>query len=184
MPNNTKLTDDILNKIKSMAKNSYNRNEISKKLNIKRQTINYWCKKYNIETQKYGPRKGYLKYIRFLKILDEAYDKNDKIKLNKVLRQIDLHPSTASNIIKKNPKYKKVIRSKNKAISEDKRLSKKEAEARLPKTENSTVLGFENGKYKIKTEDGFLYFKSSGKICQGDPRNKSGTAKTLKQTKK
>jgi len=184
VPRESKLTGQILSVIKKMAVEGYNKSEISKKLDIKRQTVDYWCKKHEIKPQTYGPRKGYLKYCKFLEILKEAHKKGVKIKLNQVLREIDLHPSTANSILKKNPVYSDLIRSKEEANSEDKKLSKSEAEARLPSSEESKIIGFENGKYKIKTKDNYIYFKSSTKIHQGDPRNKSGTVRNVGEISK
>jgi len=45
VPRESKLTGQILSVIKKMAVEGYNKSEISKKLDIKRQTVDYWCKK-------------------------------------------------------------------------------------------------------------------------------------------
>lgn len=179
MPAKSQLTDEVLKKIKELAKEGYNCNEISKKTGFKRQTINYWKKRHKINMQSYGPREGYLKYLKFIEILDKAYSKNEKIKLNETLRKIELHPGTAQQILKKYPEYRSVIRSKKDAIEQDKTLNFKEAQKRLPSNENSKIIEFKNGKYRIQTQDGYIYEKTSAKLFQGDPRGKSGNQHTV-----
>ena len=101
-----------------MAKDGYNCSEISQHIGETRQTVQYWKNKYKIDIQNYGSREGYLKYKMFLSILEKALSKNEFIRLNEVLRKIDLHPGTAQNILKKNPHYRAVIRDKIEALSQ------------------------------------------------------------------
>lgn len=64
----------------------------------------------------------------------------------------------------------------------EKHLSLEEAQKRIPEN-NSKITGFENGKYKIQTVDGFIYFKAVNKLHQGDPRNKCGKTLTIDEVK-
>lgn len=179
MPNISKLTKELLKQIKKLAEEGYNKNEISKIVGFNKSTVSNWISKNEIQVQNYGTKKGYLKYKKFKSILKEYCDKNEKVILNEILRQIKMSPGTANSILKKHPNLRNAIRSKKDAITYTKTLSIQKAESRLPINENSKVLGFEKGKYKIETEDGYIYYKSSAKIKQGDPRGKSGTPKNI-----
>jgi hypothetical protein len=115
------IDEKLLDKIKEMAHEGFNVSEISEQLDLKKQTLSLWKHKFNIPIQSYGPREGYLKYKKFLNILDDAYNKKETVKLNQTLRDIDLHPGTAQSILKKHPKYRVVILSdrKSKYTTED-----------------------------------------------------------------
>jgi len=183
MANISKLTDKILEKIKNMAKDGYNHSEIAKELDFKRQTVSFWIKKFNIKTNSISGRENFVKKQQFIKICKDAISKNEYIKLNKILKEISLHPDAAQGILKTMPDLRQCIRSKTNAILEDKTLSIEEASSRLS-DKNDQIIGFKNGKYEIRTLDGYIYKKTSAKISQGDPRGKSGKTLPIEYIKK
>lgn len=170
---------NLENQIKQMAKQGLNCLAISKKLNINREVVRQWCLKNNIVLTKRLQEGSLDKYKKFIDICEKALENNSKIKLNQTCKDVGIHVDVVRKILNKNPQYRQVIRNKKHAISEDKILSLYEATNRLPSNENSQVVGFDNGKYKIVTEDGYVYHKTSAKIKQGDPRNKCGAPHTM-----
>lgn len=178
----TKLTSNILQKLKELAQKRYNHTEIGDILGFKRQTIDYWVKKHNIPTNKNRSKEQYERYLKFKKICEEAYVNKTTIKLNQTLRELNLHPDSAQRILNDNPALRIVIRSKQQAIVEDKTLSLEEAQSRLP-SQDDRIIGFEDGRYTIITQDGFTYYKTSAKLYQGDPRGKSGTTRNVEDIK-
>lgn len=180
MANKTKLTPELLNELKEMASAGMNALAISKKLGNPRQTIQNWADKNNIILQKRTSIKSQQKRLKFISIIEEALASNVTIKLNKILRHIELHPDTAQKILNEKIEYRMVIRTKKEGILQDKTLPLPIAQNRLP-DQNDKVTGFTEGKYKITTEDGHVYRKTSAKIEQGDPRGKCGKPLTEKQ---
>lgn len=179
MPAHSNLTPDLLEKIKQLANQGYNCCEIARLLNIKRQTTNYWIKKFKVEIKaKKRQKKHYEKYILFKQICEENLKNGTYLKLNKTLKELNLHPDSARQIIKQNPEYQKAIRTKSQAIIEDKTLTIEEAQSRLPNPTDK-IIEFKDTKYKIITEDGFIYYKTSSRLNQGDPRGKAGTKSDL-----
>lgn len=179
MDNRTILTQDILKKIKQLAADNYNSTAISREIGYKRQTIDYWIKKFNIKVNKRRSRLSILKEKKFIEICKHALENKETIKFNETITKHKIHPSLAQNILKEHPEYKKAIRTKAQSAIEDKTLSLKEAQSRLP-NQTDKIIGFKNGKYKIQSIDAFVYYKTSTKLYQGDPRGKSGRRLTKK----
>ena len=187
MSNITKINNFILEKIEKLSNDNYNISEIQKILeakNIKlsKQTINNWCKKNNIKLQKGLSKKDYDKQQTFIQICENAILQKKIIILNSLIREIPIHPHVAQRILRQNPKLRKCFLSKKEAIKKTKILSLQEAQARLP-NQTDKVICFENGKYKIQTEDNFIYYKTSAKLSQGDPRGKSGKVSSINEVR-
>lgn len=174
---------NLQNEIKKMAEQGLNCLAISKKLNINKEVIRQWCLKNNIKLVKRLQEGSLDKYNIFKNICEKALKDNKKIKLNQTCKEIGIHVDVVRKILNKNPHYRQIIRNKKDAIAEDKKLNIDEAEKRLPINENSRIIEFKNGKYKIVTEDGYIYYKTSTKIHQGDPRDKCGTKNTIDSIK-
>ena len=82
---------------------------------------------------------------------------------------------------------KKFVRTRKQAAMQDKAISLEEANSRIPAGNGIAVeygtFGKNISKFKIITEDGFIYYKSRIALRQGDPRNKSGTKTTIDKVK-
>lgn len=160
MPNITKLTPELLLKIQQMAEEGQNNTKIAKEIGHKRQTIDYWVKKYKIKTCSNSnmPTPQQKLYIECIKKTGSPKQASKASNLK----------SNGNYIIKKF-NLQEYVNSRG----SDKILSFKEAESRLP-NKTDKVIGFEKRKYIIQTKDGYTYYKSSSKLYQGDPRGKSG----------
>jgi len=152
--------------------------ELNRSHIISRQTIlNYCRKKGFILKDKRKDTKNEEVNLKFINICKDAIAKKEKIKLNEIIRELDLSSGGAQKLLNKH-NLRDAIRSKQDAIAQDRILSLDTAQSRLPE-ESGNVIGFENSKYKIQTEDGFIYYKTSAKLWQGDPRGKCGTKLSL-----
>ena len=173
MPAKTKITPEIANRIRELVESDYNTTRIAKDVELSRGTIVSFCSKNDIvPIQRQSPEE-FKKEQKFIAICQLALSEDKKIKLNDVLKEVKIHPETAQKILKNNPAFRQVVRSKSDAIAEDKTLPISEVQLRLP-DQLDKVISFEDGKYKIRAFDGFIYYKTSAKIKQGDPRGKSG----------
>lgn len=180
MAAHTKITKEIGDEIKKLAKADYNEKRIAEAVSLARGTIKKFCKDNNIELSKRRSPEHIKKCKQFKDICYKAIECNCTIQLNKTLKLIGLHPDTAQSIFKKNPNLRRAVRSKKQAILEDRTLLLSTVQSRLP-NQSDKVLSYENGKYKIQARDGFIYYKSSSKLYQGDPRGKSGRKINVKQ---
>ena len=178
MPNKSKLYPELFKQLIQLATDGYNHTEIAKKLNQKRQTVDYWLRKYKIACNSRRTKDGLDKVLLFKEACEKALLNKTTIKLNQSIKEIGIYARTAYAIISQNPQYEQLIRSKKQAISEDKQIPIEEVQKRLP-DQKDKIIGIENKKHKIITEDGFIYFKTLGKLYQGDPRNKCGSRLAL-----
>jgi hypothetical protein len=163
MANKTKITQEIAKQITNLVNNNINVTQIAKKLGIGRTVVTLFCKNNNLNPTK-RTRKGQKEKIeKYIKILKETGSPKKAKELSDI-------KSNGQYIIKK---YNLQGFVRDKSFN---KLSFEEATSRIPG--NDMVVGFKNGKYKILTEDGFVYYKSSTKLEQGDPRGKSGRVQT------
>lgn len=182
MPMPPKIVGTKEDLARELSGKNINLAQASKLLDVSRETYKLWLKKNNLPIPcKESIHKD--KILKFKSICKDAINDNQKIKLNETLSQLNLHPDLAQVIIKKNPYLRQAIRSKSEAAIEDKTISLDEAQKRLP-NQLDRVIGFNNGKYIIQAEDGFIYSKKSCKLRQGDPRGKSGYPNPLSDIKK
>jgi very-short-patch-repair endonuclease len=166
----SKLTDQILANIIELANKEYSHTAISKELGITRQNVDLWIKKYNIPTVGNGGiiPENHKIFIEELKLTGSP---------NKAAAKVNFG-SNGSHLIKK---YNLQEYVNERGV--DKILSLEEAQSRVP-VNNGKVLGFKDGKYEIQTVDGFIYYKTSAKLCQGDPRHKSGRIIPIEEVEK
>lgn len=161
MPAHSKLTPEILNKLKELVNKEWNENSISKELGFARGTIKKWCKENNL-------------FIKSVKIQNGNLKKHN-IYIEEIKKHGSPKKAAEKSGIKSNGQYliKKYGLEKYTSGKSIPKLSFKEAQLRLP-NQSDKIIGFENGKYTIKTQDNYIYHKVSGKLYQGDPRGKSG----------
>ena len=156
--------------VKQLLEKKLTPNAIAKELSVSRDTVKLFIEKNNLPIYTKNDHKAdiYKKFIEYFKKTNEITASRKKYKISydkavKLLKENDLeHRDRAKTSI---------------AI---KTLSLEEAQYRLPNQEDK-VIGFENGKYIVKTKDSFVYYKKSSKLYQGDPRGKSGTQISLKK---
>lgn len=175
MPQKSKLTNETLTKIKELVETGKNAHQISKIIGVTRWAIEKWAAESDIKMHKrkefkHGPLKaGFKQLIESGKTLTEA---------RKILGIGTGSAQEWANELG----VRHLIRNRSQAAIQDKTLSFEEASKRIPEGQG-VVIGFEEGKYIIKCEDGFVYRKTSAKLYQGDPRGKSGTKWTVDDVK-
>jgi len=167
MPRNSKLDIETETRLRNLVENGHSKLQISQIMGFNKETIRYWCKKLNLNPSNRQESKNDLKKEEFKKLLEEGKT------ITEARIKVGISPSTAqkwADLLGVRDK----VRTRAQAAIEDKVLSFEEATKRMP-AGSGKVIGFENKKYIIQTEDGFIYRKSSSKLYQGDPRGKSGT---------
>jgi hypothetical protein len=174
MPNITKETPEIIQKIKELANKGFNNKRISKEIGLARGTIKRIAQKNNIILAIRIRPDTPFKAERFVELL-----KSGKT-LTQARKEAGVPTQTAHDIVEK-LNLRHLVRTRAESAL-DKILSLEEAQTRLP-INSGLVIGFENSRYQIQTEDGFIYYKKSAKLYQGDPRNKSGTKRILEDVK-
>jgi hypothetical protein len=172
MANNCKITGELEDLAKELQKQNLSLREAGKRLGVSRDTYKLWLTKNNLQLPTYESGQQD-KYDSFVNICKEAIQNNNKINLKAVCRDLDLAVTTSRDLIKKF-QLNSAIRTRSESAIQDKILSFEEVQKRLQDSTHK-VIGFENGKYKIQTPDGFIYSKASMHLNQGDPRNKTGT---------
>lgn len=163
MANKTKITPEIAEQIIEMVNSNINIAQIAKKLNLGRSVITLFCKKNNLNPVKRTRNGNKAKIEKYIKVFKDTGSP-------KIAQEKSGLKSNGQYIIKSN-NLEKFVRGKS-----FNKLSLDEATSRIPG--NDRAIGFEDGKYKILTKDGFVYYKTSTKLKQGDPRGKSGRVQT------
>jgi hypothetical protein len=167
-----KITGDLELKIREFCEKGYNPTQISKLVNkqVSKGTIKKWAEKNGYSLAKRTQAKS----IDLEKDIIEDLKKG--LNRKQIQKKYNIHFTIVTRIALK---AGIPVRSRAEA-SLDRILSNSEATAKLP-TGNGKVIGYnkDTKKYVVQAEDGFIYYKSSGKLFQGDPRNKYGTKLTL-----
>lgn len=170
MPNVKKETPEIIVKIKELAINGWNEKRISESIGLARGTIKGIAKRNGIVlTIRVNPETP-AKTKKFIELLELGKT------ITESRKEAGLPTQTAHDIVNKF-NLRHLVRTRAESAL-DKILSIEEATHRLPPN-SGKVIDFENSKYKVQAEDGFIYYKLSSKLYQGDPRNKSGTRLNL-----
>lgn len=167
MANKSKETRHLVENIETLAKQSYNESRISKCVGISRETVRKIAKKHGIAIIARVAPDTIRKTEHFISLI-----KSGKT-ITEARKESGVSCQGAQDIINKHS-LRSLVRTRAEA-SLDKTLSLEEAAARLP-SNAGTVLRYdpEKKKYEIRAPDGFVYYKSSAKLYQGDPRNKCG----------
>jgi hypothetical protein len=176
MPNHNRITGELEHKVRALCEKGYNATYISKQLKgeVSRETIKKWALKHNYTLNK--------------KISSKTIDIRpyvvDCLKQGMNRKQVQKKFKISFDIVRNICLEEGILIRNRSAAALDKILSNEEASSKLPEG-NGKVIGYskESKKYIVKTDDGFIYYKSSGKLFQGDPRNKSGKKITLEDVK-
>jgi hypothetical protein len=171
MPNKKKVFGELEVKVKEFVLKGYNCKQISAMTGLARGTVKDWATNNGLKlTQRTSPEQqtiisNFIELMKSGKTLKEAKTESG------------IKGGISKEFIKKHG-LESYARTRAEA-SLDKILSLDEATSRLP-LNSGNVIGFEqiSGKYVIKALDGFIYYKTSAKLYQGDPRGKCGTKLT------
>lgn len=167
MPNTPKITGAMEILVRSMCDKGYNATHISKQVGLAKGTIRSWATKNGYSLSKRISNKLIDLEPKIVELLKNGLPRKQ------IQKELKVHYTQVTEIA---TKYGLINSLRTRAqASLDKILTIEEAQKRIP-NENGTVIGFnqKNKKYVIKTEDGFIYYKKSAKLYQGDPRKKSG----------
>jgi hypothetical protein len=173
MPAHKKIFGELENKIRSMAKEGYNCYHIAKKIGLSKRGLDLWAKKNGITFIKRTSPEHQAIISKFVEL----------VKSGKTLKEAKVESGIKGGISKefiKKHGLKPYARTRAQAAL-DKILTLEEATHRLPEGSGIVVnYSQSTGKYEIKALDGFIYYKTSAKLKQGDPRGKCGTKLTEK----
>jgi hypothetical protein len=174
MANKTKITPEIAEQIINLINEGYNTSRISKETNLGRTVITLFCQKNNLNPKKRIRPNFENKVEKFLELFKNG------MQLKEAMKASGCYYKQATDALKENNLIHLV---KTRAeVAKEKILDFEEASKRIP--DGGKVIDFENGKYKIVCPDGYIYYKKSMKLHQGDPRGKSGRIISLNEVKK
>lgn len=177
MPAKQKIVGELEHKIRILCEKGYNPRYISTQVDniVSKDTIKKWAVK-----------NGYKLASRTSsKIIDINNDIRIALLSGLNRKQVQKKFKVSFEVVRRLALEEKIpIRSRSEA-SLDKILNNDEASFKLPPN-NGKVIGYsqKKKKYIVQADDGFIYYKSSGKLFQGDPRNKNGTRLDIENVKK
>jgi len=179
MPNKKKIIGELEETVLKLLREGYNPYSISHKVGgaVTKETIKKFAKEKGIPIRpRYNPEKDtQFKQDEFVSLIRKG------LTLTEARKKAGVHSAVAHKLIDSHG-LRSLVRTRAQAAL-DKTLPIEEAQKRVPEGEG-VVLGFENGKYRIQCSDGFIYFKSSAKLYQGDPRVRGSIPWTMERLNK
>ena len=168
MANKSKIFGELEQNVREMILAGYNAYFISKKIGVSKETVKSWAIKNGIEITKNTNPDEEIRKNKFISLI------KDGMALTQARKELGLGSGTVQKIINDN-NLRYFVRDRAKAAL-DKILTLTEATDRLPEG-SGVVIDYDQSKnkYLVKALDGFLYYKKSSKLYQGDPRGKCGT---------
>lgn len=176
MANRSKIIGEIETIVKKLILEGYNATYIGKQIGVSKDTIKKWAQENGLElVQRTTPDKQ-VKIDKFIEL----------VKAGKTAKEAKAESGIKGGIGKDFiEKYglRDYIRTHSEAAL-DKILSFEEATKRLPE-KSGKVVGYDQSqnKYRVIALDGYIYYKKSSKLYQGDPRGKSGTFSDISKLK-
>lgn len=172
MANKSKINESNVHVIRSFCEKGYNPTYIGKQMGLAKDTVNSWAKKNGYVLNNRKSKKTVDVEPLVVELLEKGKTRKE------IQKHFKISYDAVTEIAKKHGLESK-LKNRQKAAQE-KMFTMEEATSKLPPG-SGQVIGYNHKKrkYVIQALDGFVYYKSSARIGQGDPRNKSGTRLTL-----
>ena len=167
MANKSKIIGDLEQVVLNMHSLGNNPSVIGEKIGVSKDTVKLFLKKKNLIPHQ---RQLTIKNDQYQQFINDVKN-NPLINWSKHRKKFKISFDKAKNLLIENGIN---VRDRRQAAAA-KIMSIEEAQARLPAGAGTIVkIDSLDGRYIIKTEDGFVYKKKQTKLFQGDPRNKCG----------